>query len=179
MTTQPKVATTPGQLPTAWEPPVITPGPETVALARFHWDCTWSGTVEPNMMGPGSPRMSATGRATFAWTDDGLWLRGEFTQDQLVGDRPVLTWKAHYLVGWDPRARGYVAFLADNCGHAGFMRGRIDGNRMILATAGDGPVAFRITWDLSVPEAPTWIDEVSVDGGPWQLVEQYVLSPAP
>jgi len=162
----------------AWVPPLATPGPETAALARFHWDCSWTGTVEPDMMGPGSPRMSATGRATFRWTDDGLWLRGEFVQDQFAGDNLILTWKAHYLAGWDPQARDYVAFMADNCGHAGLMRGRIDRDRLVLRSPDGGPTTFRATWDLSDPDAPTWTDEVSVNGGPWQLIERYVLTPA-
>lgn len=167
-----------GNVPTTWEPPVVAPGPETAALTRFHWDCTWTGTVEPDMMGPGSPRIAATGQATFAWPGAGLWLCGEFLQDQFVGDRLVLTWQAHYLVGWDPLARDYVAFLADNFGHAGVMRGRIEGNRLTLSTPDDNLTVFRVTWDLSDPEAPVWSNEVSVSGGPWQLVERYVLTPA-
>jgi hypothetical protein len=160
-----------------WVPPVATPGPETAALRRFHFDCTWTGTVEPNMMGPGSPRMSAMGRATFVWTDDGLWLRGEFTQDQHVDGLAILTWKAHYLIGWDPVARDYIAFLADNCGHAGFMRGLIEDDRLVLMSSANEPVVFRATWDLSDPTAPIWIDELSVSGGPWQLIEHYTLVP--
>jgi hypothetical protein len=167
----------PPTIQTTWVPPIAVPGPETEALARFHFDCTWTGTVEPGMMGPDSPRMAATGQATFTWTDDGLWLRGEFAQDQFAAGRLLLTWRAHYLVGWDPRAREYVAFMADNCGHAGFMRGRIEGDRLVLATPRGEPVVFRITWDLLDPAAPTWVDEVSVNGGPWQLVERYVLTP--
>jgi hypothetical protein len=161
----------------AWVPPVATPGPETAVLARFHFDCTWTGTVEAGMMGPGSPRMEATGRATFAWTDDGLWLRGEFSQDQIADGRLVLRWSAHYLVGWDPQATEYVAFMADNCGHAGFMRGFVDGDRMVLTTPGADPVTFRISWDASNPVAVRWKDEVSVGGGPWQLIEQYTMVP--
>lgn len=101
------------------------------------------------MMGPGSPRMKATGRARFAWTDDGLWLRGEFAQDQVADGRLVLRWSAHYLVGWELRAGDHVAFMADNCGHAGFMRGSINGERMVLTTPAADPVKFRITWDVS------------------------------
>jgi hypothetical protein len=167
---------TEGQAAT-WVPPVVMPGPETTALARFHWDCAWTGTIEPDTMGRGSPRMSAVGQARFTWTDDGLWLRGEFAQDQFAGERLVLTWKAHYLIGWDPRARDYVAFMADNCGHAGVMRGKIDGDRLVLESTDEGPAAFRVTWDLADPEAPSWIDEVSLDGGPWQLIERYVMTP--
>jgi hypothetical protein len=123
--------------------------------------------------------MEATGGATFTWTDDGLWIRGEFVQDQVADGQLLLTWKAHYLTGWDPMAKAYVAFMADNCGHAGFMRGQIESDRLVLESVADGPVAFRITWDLSEPAAPTWVDEMSIGGGPWQLVEGYVLSPAP
>lgn len=161
----------------AWVSPVVQPGPETAALARFHFDGTWSGTIEAGMMGPGSPPMTATGQATFAWTADGLWLRGEFAQDQIAGGQVVLRWHAHYLVGWDPAARDYVAFLADNCGHAGLMRGFISGDRMVLMTPEDGPARFRITWDATDPAAVRWIDEVSVGGGPWELVEQYTVVP--
>jgi hypothetical protein len=155
----------------------VRPGPETAALTRFHFDCTWTGTVEAGMMGPGSPRMEATGQATFAWTDDGLWLRGEFAQDQVAEGRLVLKWSAHYLVGWDPQARDYVAFMADNCGHAGFMRGFIDGDRMVLTTPGSDPAKFRITWDVTEPGAALWKDEISVEGGPWQLIEEYTMVP--
>jgi hypothetical protein len=121
--------------------------------------------------------MSAIGHASFAWTDDGLWLQGEFIQDQFAGKRLVLTWRAHYLIGWDPRAEDYVAFMADNCGHAGYMRGRIAGDRLVLESTEPGPARFRVTWDLATPEGPSWIDEISVEGGPWRLIERYVMTP--
>jgi hypothetical protein len=57
----------------AWALPVVAPGPETAALSRFHWDCDWTGTIEPDKMGSGSPRMSTMGHASFAWTDNGFW----------------------------------------------------------------------------------------------------------
>jgi hypothetical protein len=152
-------------------------GPDTAALARFHFDGTWTGTVEAGMMGPGSTHMEATGLAAFSWTDDGLWLAGEFTQDQTSHGRWVLTWHAHYLIGWDPLACNYVAFLADNCGHAGTMRGDITGDRMVLTTPDKGPARFRIAWDAADPHAVRWTDEVSIEHGPWQLIEQYVVVP--
>jgi hypothetical protein len=74
--------------------------------------------------------MTADGSARFEWTDDTLWLRGEFAQDQVAGGRVVLPWRAHDTIGW-------------------------------------------------APAAPIWVDEVSVDDGPWQLIERYVLTPVP
>jgi hypothetical protein len=89
----------------------------------------------------------------------------------------VLTWLAHYLIGWDPQAQGFVAFQADNCGHAVCMCGRFEGERLMLETTDPGPARFRLTWDLAHPEGPHWTDEVSVDGGPWRVVEEYGLTP--
>lgn len=166
-------AATPG-----WTSPVVQPGSETEALRRFHWDCTWTGTVEPGMMGPGSPKMDAIGKASFTWVVDGLVVMGIFEQDQFADGEHILTWKAHYLAGWDPQAQAYRAFLADNCGHLGFMQGQIADERLVMETVGDGPARFRITWDLSDSQAPVWLNEVSVAGNPWQLVEQYTLVPS-
>ncbi len=45
----------------------IAPGPEMDALARFHVDVTWTGTIEAGGMGPGTPAMTATGRGTHEW----------------------------------------------------------------------------------------------------------------
>lgn len=42
----------------------ITAGPEMAALARFFTDVTWTGSINPGGMGPGSPEMTATGRGT-------------------------------------------------------------------------------------------------------------------
>jgi hypothetical protein len=57
----------------AWTPPDLRPGPETEALGRFVWNGTWTGTVEPRGMAPGSPAMDAQGRATCTWGLHGLW----------------------------------------------------------------------------------------------------------
>ena len=77
----------------------VKPGPETLALKRFHMNSTWTGTVKAGAMGPGSPEMSAKGESTFKWIMDGLWVVGDFEQDQFVADKKVLMWKAHYVAG--------------------------------------------------------------------------------
>ncbi len=45
-------------------PKPITPGPEMAALARFHTDVTWTGTIQAGGMGPGAPAMTAVGWGT-------------------------------------------------------------------------------------------------------------------
>jgi hypothetical protein len=42
-------------------PKPITPGPEMAALARFHTDVTWTGSIQAGGMGPGIPAMTAVG----------------------------------------------------------------------------------------------------------------------
>jgi hypothetical protein len=65
-------------------PKPITPGPEMAALARFHTDVTWTGTIQPGGMGPGTPAMTAVG-----------WGKHETIQDGMV-------WKNEMSVGGAP-----------------------------------------------------------------------------
>jgi hypothetical protein len=56
------------------------------------------------------------------------------------------------------------------------MKGWIDGDRLIFETVGDPPVQLRLMWDATDPRDLTWRNEVSVQGGPWSLVEEYRCS---
>jgi hypothetical protein len=155
-------------------PQPITPGPEMEALARFHPDISWTGTIEADAMGPGSPAMTATGRGTHERIQDGRWIVGTYEQDQFLADGTfVLRWQLHWVAGWDPASGEYRATLADNYGHADVMRGSIDGDRLVFETTGDRPVKLRLTWDLTNPDDMTWRNEFSVGGAPWSLVEEY------
>ena len=62
------------------------------ALARFHRDMSWSGTIEAGGMGPGTPAMTARGSGTHTVIQDGLWIVGDYRQDQFLTDgvRPRL-----------------------------------------------------------------------------------------
>jgi hypothetical protein len=82
------------------------PGPETEALRRFHRDVTWTGTIKANGL---VPEMTAKGRGIFRWIDGGLWVMGEFHQDQFYLGRRVTEWSAQYIAGWDYSRRSYVA----------------------------------------------------------------------
>jgi len=152
-------------------------GPEMAALERFYADVTWTGTIEAGGMGPGTPAMTARGRGTHGRLHDGLWIVGDYRQDQFLEDGSyVLTWRLHWVTGWDADAQEYRAVLADNYGHAGILRGRIAGDRLVYETFGDGPVRLRLVWDLSDPEAAVWSNQRSVAGRPWTLVETYRMT---
>lgn len=165
--------------PAARVPRPITPGAEMSALAHFYPDVTWTGTVAAGGMGPGTPAMTARGRGTHELIQEGRWIVGSYVQDQHLADGTyVLTWQLHWVVGWDPVRSEYRATLADNYGHADVMHGHIDGDRLVFESVDPGPVRLRMTWDASDPTDITWVNEASVDGGPWQRIETYHMTPA-
>ncbi len=158
-----------------WTPRIVKPGPGTKVLTKFLYNGTWTGRVAAGGMGPGSPEMEGRGRARCEWILDGLWLSCHFEQDQFIEGRKILTWKAEWIIGWDMMAGGYRAVGADTNGIAFLFRGDIRGDRLVMESVGEGPVKLRFTWDARDPEAVTWKNEMSTGGGPWSLIEEYVL----
>ena len=155
-------------------PRPVAAGPEMAALGRFFRDCTREGTIVEGGMGPGTPEMTAHGRGAHRTTQDGLWIVGDYEQDQLLLDGTfVLKWELHWVVGWDPDHGEYRGLHADNYGHAGVMRGHLEGDVLTFESIGATPVRLRMVWDLTNPAAMTWRNEMSVNGAPFSLVEQY------
>jgi Protein of unknown function (DUF1579) len=156
----------------------ITPGREMAALTRFFPDVTWTGTINAGGMGSGSPEMTAIGRGTHERIQDGRWIVGTYTQDQFLLDGTyVLTWKLHWVVGWDPSRGEYRATLADNYGHADVMSGHVDGDQLVFETGADAPIRLRLTWDVSDPSDVVWRNEAAIGEGPWMPVETYHMTP--
>ena len=153
-------------------------GPEVWALEPFFRDVTWSGTIVEGGMGLHSPEMTATGRGVHRVIQDGLWIVGDYEQDQhLLDGTFVLTWRLHWVVGWDPDRAAYTATYADNYGHAGVMHGRLEGARLVFETPAGAPVRLRMTWDAGDPKAMRWRNEMAVGDGPFALVEEYTCDP--
>ena len=159
-------------------PRPIEPGPEMAELARFHQDVTWTGRIAAEAMGPGTPEMLATGRGVHTTIQGGRWIVGDYEQEQhLLDGTPVLVWQLHWVAGWDPAAGEYRATIADVYGHALVMRGNVDGERLVFESLGGEPVALRLTWDFTQPDAPRWRNERRIGDGAWTLVEEYALTP--
>jgi hypothetical protein len=143
-------------------------------LARFHRDVTWTGTIEPGGMGPGSPAMTAIGEGRHHVIQDGLWIVGDYRQDQFLADGTfVLRWYLHWVAGWDAQAGEYRATVADNYGHTEILRGWIEGNLLTFQSIGHPTVRIRLFWHLADADRMTWRNEASVNGGPFRLVERY------
>lgn len=161
----------------------VRPGTETEALKRFLVDCTWTGEIEEGGMGPGSPAMTAVGKARVDWISDGMWAVSDMEQQQFIGGQEVLTWKAHLIAGWDFSANEYRAAVADSNGNLGLYSGQIDGNRLTFTSVGEyiiwgQPTMLRLIWDIQDSGTMKWRNEASVKGGPWTLVEEYTMVPA-
>jgi hypothetical protein len=107
---------------------------------------------------------------------DGLWISCCFIQDQYVKGKKILTWNALFIAGWDVRAWEYRGVGVDTNGSAFLFHGVIRGDQLIMEST-DSPVRLRFTWDASDPLAMTWKNEMSVEGGPWRLIEEYTLYP--
>jgi hypothetical protein len=141
---------------------------------RSFRDCTWKGTIAEGGIGPGTPEMPAEGRGVHTSIRDGRWIVAKYEQEQYLPDGTfVLQWKLHWVVGWDPDAGEYRGLHADNYGHAGVMRGLLEGDVLTFETTDDGPVQQRMVWRATGADAVTWRNEISFDGGPFSLVEEY------
>ncbi|HEY8169129.1 MAG TPA: DUF1579 family protein [Candidatus Limnocylindrales bacterium] len=159
-------------------PMSATPGPEVAALAPFYRDWQWTGTIDADAMGPGSPPMTGTGQAACRLIQDGLWYACDFVQDQHLADGTfVLRWQLHWVTGWDRAAGGYRASSADNNGpNLAIYRGRIEGSRLIYETIGDVLPRLRLTWVLDDETHARWLNEYTLDGLTWTRIEEYALS---
>ena len=161
-------------------PRPIAPGPEMAALARFFPNVTWTGTVEADGLGPGTPEMTAIGRASHRLIQGGRWIVVTCSQEQYLLDGTfVLTRELHLVAGWDPSRHEYRATIADNYGHAALLRGRIDGDRLVFETIDDSLPRLRLTWDASNAGDLTWRNESSPGGKEWSLIEAYRMTPTP
>jgi hypothetical protein len=162
-------------------PRSATPGLEIAALAPFYRDWSWTGTIEANGMGPGSPEMRGVGHATCRLIQDGLWWSCDFEQEQRLPDGTfVLTWQLHWVTGWDAAAGEYRASSADNNGpNLAIDRGRIeDGNRLIYESLSDAVPRIRLTWILDDETHARWRNEYTLDGSSWILIEEYTMEVA-
>jgi hypothetical protein len=160
----------PMNLPTSAQP-----GPELAALAPFYRDYTWTGMIEPGGMGPGSPLMSGEGRASCRLAASGLWYECDFEQDQRLADGTfVLTWRLHWVAGWDGRAGEYRASSVDNQGpNFGLYRGRIEGQRLVYESIDAALPRIRLSWILQGDTHCAWRNEFTLDGSTWNLIEEY------
>ena len=159
-------------------PDALQPGPEIEALRRFHQDVSWTGTVKA---AGGLPEMTASGRGRFYPLMNGLWIGGDFEQDQYFEGRKVVHWAAHYIAGWHQTRQTYVAYAADSNGRSVDFTGAIERDRFTITseplTMGKLSGRLRMVWDLTDPNQLRWRNEIAPEGGSWLLIEEYSCTP--
>jgi len=151
------------------------------ALAPFYRDWRWSGTIEADGMGPGSPRMHGKGRAICRLIQDGLWYVCDFEQEQRLDDGTfMLAWQLHWVTGWDAAAGEFRASAADNNGPTLSMyRGVLDDRVLTYLPLGNTLPRIRLTWLLDDPGHARWRNEITLDGSHWRLIEEYAMECEP
>jgi hypothetical protein len=87
-----------------------------------------------------------------------------------------VTWRLHWVTGWDGWVGEYRASSADNQGpNLGLYRGRLEGERLVYESLQEGLPRIRLTWILADPDHCTWRNEYTVDGSIWTLIEEYAM----
>jgi hypothetical protein len=140
----------------------------------------WSGKILPGALGPGSPEAEMSGRTESSWVNDGLYLLIQGDYRYRVEDVSGSFWKFDYFLGYDPLAKRYRQWLADNVGLA-IKDCTLEGTRLIVdfpqdarIESGGHTIVFRQIYDWSEANLIKNTFEVRVDGGEWVLVADLI-----
>jgi hypothetical protein len=168
--------------PAAQPPPgPPTAGPETNALKPFVMSSTSKGKMNAGMMGPGSPEMPTTGKATCKWILNNLWATCDI--DDKAGTGPKASgFKGHWVIGWDFAQKMYVGMMVDNFGMATWWTGKIDGTKLVMETPMEmefmgEKMKARITFDAADPKAIKFTSERQPHGKAWMVEGEAVMKP--
>ena len=172
----------------AWEvsaqpalPAMPIPGEEAALLSTiFSGNQQWEGIMPADTMGPGSPELPAQGNVVNMAVADKFW----FVSDMEVsygGPQPVMTWRGHLIIGWDESAQAYKGILADNLGIMVYLKGVVEGQKLVLTAEKPGimmgqEVLARFTYDFSNPQSIRFLNEHQINGGPWNVFEEATLT---
>jgi Protein of unknown function (DUF1579) len=150
-------------------------------LAPLAGPISWTGTLQANAIGPGSPEGQIAGRGTGTWVNDGLYLLFAGEQTYTLGEL-TWAWKGHFLIGYDPAVQRYREILADNIG-MGLKDCTLQDTRLtvdfppgVAFEAAGHSIRYRQTYDWAEPGKITLTMEREVDGGDWVLTERSVAT---
>jgi len=175
-----KPAEAPPAAPAA-PPAPPTPGPETTALKPFVQSMTWVGKMPAGSMGPGSPEMTSKGKSTCKWIMNNLWAACDL-EDHTGTGKQSMTWKGHWVVGWDFGAKEYRGVMADSFGTATMFSGKLDGTKLVFESQGEVDMMgmkakVRTTMDAADPKAIKFTSEHQAKGQPWVVDGESVMKP--
>jgi hypothetical protein len=170
------------------------PGPEIAALKKtLARDWIIRGHIPAGMMWKNSPAVPTSGYWKCDWVLGGMWascyvldavgpVKDGKGQGPLAGGQKWGYQALQYL-GWDVEAKTYWYVGFDTEGGTYFMPGRLVGSKFIFESS-DYRISqgiqqkFRFTWDLSDPEAVTFVQDNLVKGETaWKPFEISVYTP--
>lgn len=149
--------------------------------AVFGIEATWAGTMRPGALGPGSPELPTTGTLSGRGIADGFWYLCDIKSTAGAGEQ-ALTWKGHFVAGWDASTEAFRAVLVDNLGMLVTLTGELGQDSFVATSVEALPLMgqmtrARFTWDFTDPHAIAFTNEHQIDGGPWQLWEEELITP--
>jgi hypothetical protein len=139
------------------------PGAAHQKLSALVGDWAGAETLHPSPWDPdGGP---AAARVANRWTADGFAVVQDYEQIR----NGQVTFRGHGVFWYDPNRSEYVMHWWDSMGGtAGEFRGRLEGNRLVLASPMPQGGHSRTSWVLTSPDAHDFLMEVSPDGENWQ-----------
>lgn len=156
------------------------PGPETEALKTFTKNVTWTGKVPAGAYG-NNPELPSKGKATCKWILNNLWAACDMEDTQGTGKQAV-TWKGHWVYGWDFEAKEYRGTMTDSFGATVPMKGKLDGPKLTWESVSETtmmgqPTKIRITMDATDPKAVKFTGE-HTQGKNYVVDEETVMKPS-
>ncbi len=143
------------------------PGAEEARIAYYAGQWALDAEVMASPMGPGG---KIKGTETCEWFPGGFQL---VCRSDVTGPRGAA--KTHAVVAYDAGAGTYTYYGISSLGDNFFVRGNVSGKvwtwKMEAAAEG-GTMNIRVTVTEQTPTAYDYRIEMSVDGGPWAVLEQ-------
>jgi hypothetical protein len=158
------------------------PGPEHEKLKPFAKSMTWTGKMPAGAMGPGTPEIATKGKSSCKWVANNMWAACDL-EDTSGKGKDAITWKAHWMLGYDLAAKEYRAMMADMMGTATTYKGTVDGDKLVLESIGEvdmmgKPGKVRITMDNSDKKTVKFQSEHQFKGEGWVVDGTSEMKPA-
>jgi hypothetical protein len=156
-------------------------GAETRAIEPLAHDGKIKGKILANAMKEGQPELPVAGTSSCKWTNDNLWLQCD-VKETIGAGKEAMPWRGTLFLGWDFGGQEYRATGVDTNGSSMFMKGDVEGNKLILTSVAEQMMhgkmtKFRMTYDWSDPKAITLTNECSQEGKDFKVVQESVLTP--
>lgn len=148
------------------------PGPEIQKLAYYLGTWKGEGEAKPGPFGAAGKLSSMT---TCDWFDGGFQLVCHGEENGPSGKRSFLN-----IRGYDQKSASYVEYGISSLGDGEYATGgTIEGNKKTFVVdidAGDKPAKVRYVEEMLSSTLFTYRAEVSVDGGPWEMIAEGKVS---